>query len=123
MTKYIYIYDKGCDNGECRENTCVCKQGYLLDKTGKFCVPVCDPPCGKGKCTEPNTCSCSSGYELTATGACVPTCSKGCEYGECIAPEKCDCRPGYIFKNSLCSPVCERYSKPDLKADFFVLFF
>lgn len=98
----------GCDNGDCRENTCVCKPGFALDKTGKFCAPVCDPACGKGDCTAPNTCSCNRGYELTESGACIPKCTNGCDYGECIAPEKCACRPGFILQNSICSPVCEK---------------
>lgn len=98
----------GCENGECRESTCVCKQGFALDKAGKLCEPVCDPPCGKGKCTAPNTCSCNVGYELTPSGACIPKCPNGCDFGECVAPDRCDCRPGFILQNTICSPVCEK---------------
>lgn len=98
----------GCENGECRDSTCVCRQGFALDKSGKLCEPVCDPPCGKGKCTAPNTCSCNVGYELTPSGACIPKCTHGCDFGECVAPERCDCRPGFILQNTVCSPVCEK---------------
>lgn len=106
---HIKFLRLGCDNGECRGDTCVCKPGFALDRNGKFCAPVCDPPCGKGNCTAPNTCSCNRGYELNANGNCIPKCTNGCQFGECVAPEKCDCRPGFVLESSICQPVCPKY--------------
>lgn len=97
-----------CDNGICNGNTCVCNKGFGLDKNGKFCVPICNPPCGKGNCTSPNQCSCNKGYELNPNGNCMPKCTNGCEYGECVAPETCDCRQGFTLLNSICTPVCHK---------------
>lgn len=86
------IYSE-CENGECSGNRCVCNRGYRLDKTGKFCMPICDPACNTGNCTAPNVCSCNGGYDLTPDGACIPKYTNRCEFGECVAPEgepKCD---------------------------------
>lgn len=98
-----------CENGECSGDRCVCNKGFRLDQTGKFCMPICHPPCGTGNCTAPNVCACSRGYDLTSDGACTPKCTNGCEFGECIAPEKCSCPEGFILNsNSICSPICEK---------------
>lgn len=103
------LIHSGCENGECSGNRCVCNKGYRLDSTGKFCTPVCSPPCSKGNCTEPNVCSCNRGYDLTSDGGCLPKCTNPCEFGQCVAPEKCACPSGFILnRNSVCSPVCEK---------------
>lgn len=107
MFESIIIY-LGCENGECSGSTCVCDKGYILDRTSKYCMPICNPPCGKGNCTAPNICSCNRGYDLTSNG-CIPKCTNACEFGECVAPEKCSCPEGFILNlNSICSPICEK---------------
>lgn len=103
-----YLQNLGCENGDCNHNTCVCKEGYRLDRSGKFCVPHCHPACGQGSCVAPNTCECNEGYEVHARGGCVPKCPQGCEQGECVAPGQCSCPAGYKLLDNKCAPFCER---------------
>lgn len=100
----------GCENGDCRGNQCMCKPGYTLDRAGKACIPVCNTPCGHGKCVAPNTCSCDRGYEYTAQRTCIPKCTRDCGSADCVEPEVCGCRPGYTYQNQRCVPVCERWA-------------
>jgi len=98
----------GCQNGRCNGNKCECRPGYTLDQTKRFCTPTCNPPCGKGVCTEANVCVCDPGYEHNGQGRCVAKCSHGCEFGDCVAPEVCSCRPGYHLIGFKCTPSCPR---------------
>lgn len=98
----------GCDNGNCHRDTCVCNEGFALDKTHKFCIPHCNPPCGNGYCSAPNTCTCNDGYEAISNAACRPVCPQGCELGECVAPGQCACRAGFKLHERKCVPHCER---------------
>ena len=59
------------------------------------CEPVCDSPCVRGTCVEPETCSCDPGFS-------GPTCSEvGCKDGnwgpDCANP--CPC-----LENGRCEP-------------------
>ncbi|XP_063619171.1 filaggrin-2-like [Cydia splendana] len=63
----------GCQNGHCNGQQCLCKEGFKLDVSGRFCVPHCRDNCGGiGNCTAPNTCECRPGYSSTPDGSCRP---------------------------------------------------
>ncbi|XP_048006679.1 LOW QUALITY PROTEIN: glutenin, high molecular weight subunit PW212-like [Leguminivora glycinivorella] len=63
----------GCQNGHCDGQRCMCKEGFKLDVSGRFCVPHCRDNCsGTGNCTAPNTCECKPGYSSSLDGSCRP---------------------------------------------------
>ncbi|XP_053692598.1 fibrillin-2-like [Sabethes cyaneus] len=98
----------GCDNGDCDLGLqiCVCKDGYELDETHKFCVHRCTGGCGAGRCVGVERCECDEGYGLDEDGKCVPKCERGCTGGDCVAPGVCQCRRGYEETENGCEPVC-----------------
>lgn len=57
----------GCPHGVCKDGQCVCNKGYVLDQSGKICIPFCPGGCGiGGKCVAPDTCECDSGYVVSS---------------------------------------------------------
>ncbi|XP_064292136.1 uncharacterized protein LOC128671428 [Plodia interpunctella] len=90
---------RGCQNGHCSRDECICDFGYKWDSDRQRCVPKCKYNCaGLGTCTAPNTCSCRPGYQSTAEGSCErdsqgnsrPLCHSACPHNSvCIGPNLC----------------------------------
>ncbi|KAI8423952.1 hypothetical protein MSG28_002622 [Choristoneura fumiferana] len=111
----------GCQNGHCAGGECLCKDGFKLDRNGKFCEPHCRENCGGvGNCTAPNTCSCKPGFHSTPEGSCKqgpPSQQRSCGNcvnGDCVGTE-CRCRQGYLLYKGECLALCYPSCGPNTK--------
>ncbi|XP_013104583.2 epidermal growth factor-like protein isoform X1 [Stomoxys calcitrans] len=103
----------GCYHGYCDLlKGCSCYEGYQLDKTKKFCLPICADGCGhdpRMKCISPRVCDCIEGFSMV-DGICKPQCNPDCgPGGECKAfglTSKCACYPGYKLRKGVCESDC-----------------
>ncbi|CAH2071903.1 unnamed protein product, partial [Iphiclides podalirius] len=91
-------YKRPCANGACAKST--------IEADPLACVPICEPNCTNGICTEPGVCQCHEGFANTSRWRCDPVCD-GCEHGTCAAPNNCICNEGYSMKGGRCVPDCE----------------
>lgn len=76
-----------CIMGTCvAPQTCECLDGYrFLDYRNCTCVPMCEPQCVNGVCTE-NGCICHADFYNISSFECVKNCTNGTKwvYDECI---------------------------------------
>lgn len=85
----ICSFEEGhdCIYGTCvAPNRCQCFEGFkFLDDRNCTCVPMCDPMCINGVCTE-NGCKCHETFFNISNNVCIKNCSVGFTwmYDECV---------------------------------------